>query len=150
MQYFLFLVHIGPIQTFIASARRTRDLYYGSNLLSELSKLVASILAQKYGIEKLIFPAPASSDELNMGSSLNVSNKILVQLPADADPGAIGTDIRQEIQAYLKRRWIQLKKDIEREIKVPGIEKELQLCGEKAQLHRNWLGHRCATDREYG
>ena len=52
----LFLVTLGPVQDFIASARRTRDLHFGSWFLSELSRAVAhEINAQK---EYLIFPAP--------------------------------------------------------------------------------------------
>ena len=40
MEY-LFLASIGPVQSFIASARRTRDLWFGSMLLSELAKAAA-------------------------------------------------------------------------------------------------------------
>jgi CRISPR-associated protein Cmr2 len=39
---YLFLVNIGPVQDFIASARRSRDLWYGSWLLSELAKAAAA------------------------------------------------------------------------------------------------------------
>ena len=35
---YVMVVNIGPVQGFIAAARRTRDLKYGSWLLSELSK----------------------------------------------------------------------------------------------------------------
>ncbi len=43
---FLFIATIGPVQPFIASARRTRDLYVGSTLLSELSKAAAKEIAK--------------------------------------------------------------------------------------------------------
>ena len=37
----LLRIHIGPVQEFIATARRSRDLWFGSWLLSELSKASA-------------------------------------------------------------------------------------------------------------
>jgi hypothetical protein len=37
----LLLITIGPVQEFIAAARRSRDLWFGSWLLSELSKAAA-------------------------------------------------------------------------------------------------------------
>lgn len=44
----LIIVHIGPVQDFIATARRSRDLWFGSWLLSELSKAAArSIVDQE-------------------------------------------------------------------------------------------------------
>jgi hypothetical protein len=41
----LLLVTLGPVQDFIAQARRTRDLWYGSHLLSELGRAAARVLA---------------------------------------------------------------------------------------------------------
>ena len=35
---YLIQVAVGPVQGFIATARRSRDLWFGSYLLSELSK----------------------------------------------------------------------------------------------------------------
>ena len=37
-------IAVGPVQDFIAAARRCRDLWYGSHLLSELSKAAALAL----------------------------------------------------------------------------------------------------------
>lgn len=61
MNTYLVLFTIGPVQTFIAQARKTQDLFAGSRLLSELSRkaferLTEKINAQKGNIE-LIFPA---------------------------------------------------------------------------------------------
>lgn len=56
----LIQITIGPVQDFIAQARRTRDLWYGSHLLSELSRAVARSLAE-LGSE-LVFPALSRSD----------------------------------------------------------------------------------------
>ncbi len=37
---YLFLCSIGPVQEFIATARKSRELWFGSWLLSELSPVV--------------------------------------------------------------------------------------------------------------
>ena len=50
----LLAVAVGPVQEFIATARRTRDLWFGSYLLSEISRVVAKPVGADGG--KLIFP----------------------------------------------------------------------------------------------
>jgi CRISPR-associated protein Cmr2 len=83
---YLFLVNIGPVQDFIASARRSRDLFFGSWLLSELSKAAAKRIVDDKGI--LIFPAPdlqIMPDALNPGNELNVANKILAVIEGEPD-----------------------------------------------------------------
>lgn len=65
---YLISVAVGPVQDFIASARRSRDLWFGSWLLSELSKTVAETIGEK----NLIFPSNLDG---------NVVNKILAILP---------------------------------------------------------------------
>jgi len=74
---YVFQVSLGPVQSFIASARRSRDLAFGSWLLSELSKAVALEVVRVNGLESLIFPAPESKEMLYADSPLNVANKIL-------------------------------------------------------------------------
>jgi len=54
----LLAIALGPVQEFIATARRTRDLYAGSRLLSEAAARAAKALAREVGAKNLIFPAP--------------------------------------------------------------------------------------------
>jgi len=77
MQEYLILISIGPVQDFIASARKLRDLWFGSYLLSELSKVVARTLNEN-GAE-LIFPAISEPSEVAKDSELIVANKILAK-----------------------------------------------------------------------
>jgi CRISPR-associated protein Cmr2 len=82
----LILIAVGPVQPFIAAARKIRDLAVGSWLLSELSKAVArSVVAEGC---RLIFPAEDA--DLAEGGDLSVANKILAEVPGTADPQAIG------------------------------------------------------------
>lgn len=71
----LMLIGLGPVQDFIASARRCQDLWFGSYLLSELSRAAATAIAvEAADSETLIFP-PSPEEE-------NVANKILCRVPA--------------------------------------------------------------------
>ncbi|OQX65130.1 MAG: type III-B CRISPR-associated protein Cas10/Cmr2 [Anaerolinea sp. 4484_236] len=99
MQY-LFLCAIGPVQDFIATARRSRDLWYGSWMLSELSKAAARELAQQFGADNLIFPAPEKLKYLEPGSDLGVANKIVAVI--DADPAKVGQRVESAVKKRLK------------------------------------------------
>jgi CRISPR-associated protein Cmr2 len=96
----LLALTVGPVQDFIAAARRTRDLWFGSYLLSEISKAAAKAVGDCVGIDKLIFPAPGSYADLEPYSPLNVANVILAEL-GDADPAAVA----RETKEAAKRRW---------------------------------------------
>ena len=91
---FLFQCAIGPVQDFIATARRSRDLWYGSWMLSELSKAAAQALAVEAGIHNLIFPAPQDINELSPDTDLNVANRVVAVV--QGDPVTIGEKTVQE------------------------------------------------------
>ncbi len=74
---YLLQISVGPVQDFIAAARRTRDLWFGSMMLSEIAKAVALDVKNNGG--KLIFPAPSSDDDLLPDSDLSVANVILAE-----------------------------------------------------------------------
>ena len=103
---YLFSAAIGPVQDFIASARRTRDLWFGSRLLSELSKVVA----KEIGKEKLIFPAITEDYQLEPDSPFNVVNKILAIVD---NPEKIGRECKFAIMARLKNIYDPLFNEIE-------------------------------------
>lgn len=104
MQY-LFTCAVGPVQDFIATARRSRDLWFGSWMLSELSKAAAKALADRYGPQKLIFPAPEQIDALTPGSKQSVANKIVaIVTDAPATTGAL-------VQEAINRRFDELRRD---------------------------------------
>lgn len=123
MTQHLLQIHIGPMQEFIAAARRTRDLWFGSWLMSELSKAAARGMAEQTGEDSLIFPAAKLTD-LQPGTDLAVANKIvaivtdpktvveaaekamqkrladLTKIALDQANGALATRIIAEIQIY--------------------------------------------------
>ena len=100
---YLFLVSIGPIQGFIASARKTRDLAFGSWLLSELAKAAAQKIAEMNGIESLIFPAPQNMNQLQPESGLNVANKIVAIIQQSPE------DMGEKAHSAIKDRLTKIK-----------------------------------------
>src|SRR6266542_178643 len=92
---YLFSLSLGPAQEFIAAARRTRDLWFSSWLLSELSKAAA----KEIGKERLIFPSVSDDRELEPGSEFNVANKILAKV--DDDPQRLGEGVKAAVRNRL-------------------------------------------------
>lgn len=84
------LFSVGPVQEFIAQARRTRDLWFGSFLLSELSKAGAKKFQELGGT--LIFPVfNESSAESN-----NAPNKILGEISHE-QPSSVARQVKKAI-----------------------------------------------------
>lgn len=96
----LLAISLGPVQEFIAAARRTRDLWFGSYLLSEISKAAAKSLYESG--TTLIFPAPVTFDQLEQGSSFNAANKLLASVPVEKDTAAIADAAYEAAQ----KRWL--------------------------------------------
>ncbi len=107
---YLVTMMFGPVQGFIAAARRTRDLWFGSWLLSEASKAGAKGLVDlasegKAEVE-LIFPAVTDPSKLDPKSELSVANKIVARVVTDnpADCVAAAKDAAT-------KRWEQMASD---------------------------------------
>lgn len=79
----LLLFHVGPVQGFIVSARRSRDLWFGSWMLSELSKAAAHAIAKRHDVASLIFPTAETVVDLEPESDLIVANKILAYIEGE-------------------------------------------------------------------
>jgi len=105
----LLLFTIGPVQDFIAQARRTRDLWYGSHLLSELGRAAARSLIGAGA--RLVFPALEQDDpelvpcltplRANDQPPLNIANRLLAEVPDGIDPEIVA----REVRAAVKRCW---------------------------------------------
>jgi CRISPR-associated protein Cmr2 len=104
----ILLITLGPVQEFIAQARRTRDLWYGSHLLSELGRAAARALVE--GGAQLIFPALDGNDSelapcpapLRDGGRppLNIANKLLAEAPPGVEPGALARVARVAVMRF--------------------------------------------------
>jgi CRISPR-associated protein Cmr2 len=94
----LLAIAVGPVQEFIAAARRTRDLWFGSYLLSEISKATAKAVHDHGGT--LIFPAPGNDADLDCDSRLIVANVIVAEL-SGSDPAAVAREAKEAARS----RW---------------------------------------------
>jgi len=94
----LLALTVGPVQEFISAARRTRDLWFGSYLLSEISKAAAKAVRTNGG--KLIFPAPANDADLDPDSQLNVANVIVAEI-LESGPATVA----QKAKEAARSRW---------------------------------------------
>lgn len=94
------LISIGPIQDFIASARKCQDLWAGSVLLSELARDISRALAKDAGGSALmIFPA---KDKIN-DEKIAVANKIAAIVPTEKAE-ALGEQAEKNLREFLAER----------------------------------------------
>lgn len=87
MLKYVVIFSIGPVQTFIASARRSQDLWSGSWLLSELAKACAKSLNDLGDTKaQLIFPHVDKNNQADLeeNSDFSVGNKVQVVLTVDS------------------------------------------------------------------
>ena len=101
---YLLAIALGPVQEFIATARRTRDLFAGSRLLSEAAARTAKTLAREVGSENLIFPAPEDEAELEKLAEAGIPNVLLVRVPEGKDPKLLGERALEAARDYLLER----------------------------------------------
>lgn len=94
----LIAMAVGPVQEFIAAARRTRDLWFGSYLLSEISRAVAKSVEENGG--KLMFPASSDAG--------NIANVILAELPT-GEPREVAAQAKHAAQ----NRWLEFAEKVE-------------------------------------
>jgi len=89
----LFLFQIGPVQTFIAQARRTQDLFIGSYLLSELAS-AGVLAASEHRNFKAIFPL-VENGQVKGGAPHRFA------FLYDDDP----SQIAEKVQSAIESRW---------------------------------------------
>lgn len=108
MPQYLITLSIGPVQDFIAAARRTRDLWFGSQVLSDVSKAAAiSLNHKKEDCSGLIFPAPKDLATLE-SNDFNVGNKILAIVETD-DPAQAVEDAKKMARDNWSKKAKQAK-----------------------------------------
>jgi CRISPR-associated protein Cmr2 len=88
---------IGPVQEFIAAARRTGDMQAGSDLLVEVARAAAKAVQAAGG--DLVFPA----DPGEVGP-----NKVVAVMRPGADPTAAAAAARKAAQGVVDGKWQDL------------------------------------------
>lgn len=123
MSKHILVLSIGPVQEFIQQARRTRDLWFGSHLLSELARAAAKAIVEGGG--ELIFPPfDRGSKQLEPSDgpgSAAVANKVIAVVPEGIDAGKLGKEARQAARI----RLVALADEVKRRcdgLLAPGID----------------------------
>lgn len=136
----LLLVSLGPIQDFIASARRCQDLWFGSFLLSELSRATAAAITREAGDKCLIFPGALGNDKAS------VANKIIAALPADKTP----RDVAEAGNKAMKDRLEDLAKELFERLPGKGFHRDLALKQVGEMMEYLWVAAPLESrDRDY-
>lgn len=123
----LLAISIGPVQDFIAAARKTRDLRNGSQLLSDIATAVASDL-ESHGAE-LIFPATGGG---------SAPNKIVCLV--EGDPAEAATKARAAADAAFAQAVDAAEKRI-RDVSLTScfdLGRLREQCGEFLEFYAAW------------
>ena len=103
---YLFLFTIGPVQSFIAQARKTRDLYAGSAIISDLiyaaiEKVdeLLSTTEKKNGDTYIIFPHKKSESK---------PNRFLAKIPAGAIPAGNIHEFCKAVETATRKKWLTI------------------------------------------
>lgn len=122
----LLAISIGPVQDFIATARKTRDLWFGSHVLSEISKAAARVLKEE---GELIYPS-FSKDEDWDDINNNAANKILIQLDQNLDARSLAEKAKraaiQRWQEFAEEALAQAQKSSGRVIDMELWEEQVR------------------------
>lgn len=97
MKKYLFLFTITPVQSFIAQARKTQDLYAGSKLLSDLMKFAHKFISANDKNAEIIFPQITNNE-------VSATHRILAIIE--------NTDICRNIEIKIKEEFIKIAKKI--------------------------------------
>ena len=84
MEKYLFLLTIGPVQSFIEQARKTQDLKAGSQMLSDMIDFAIGLLPED---SKVVFPYPGIVSKPNR----------LITVVETSDMSTLGNDLKQAI-----------------------------------------------------
>ncbi|MDG4602001.1 MAG: type III-B CRISPR-associated protein Cas10/Cmr2 [Defluviicoccus sp.] len=107
----IFHFSLGPVQGFIGTARRTRDLWAGSFLLSWLSAVAMAEVRKKGG--KIVFPSAdadplvarlekRSKEEPRIGT---VPNRFKAEIPQNFDPASCRTAVNDAWKKLAAAVW---------------------------------------------
>lgn len=120
MPRYLVTLSLGPVQTLIEAARRTRDLWCGSWLLSESARAAARVLHQAHP-GCLIFPCPDDPDvelqpQREPGDSANIANILRAEVElADGDAARV---LCEQAKQAAAQRLIELGEQARGKLKV--------------------------------
>ncbi len=145
-QYFYFT--LGPVQGFVAQARRTRDFWAGSFVLSWLSAVAMQATKQQGGTITFPFPddnylnflvGEGQGEPPQQGSIPNRFKALQAKVPQDFDANLVMKSVEIAWQALAELVW---KNDIEPQVGIESISKDIW----DRQVTQFWDKSWCLTE----
>ncbi|MCB9293458.1 MAG: type III-B CRISPR-associated protein Cas10/Cmr2 [Lewinellaceae bacterium] len=134
--HFLILFTIGPVQSFIAQARKTQDLYAGSQILSALTKIAIDKFKQEFPSGEVIYPIFTHDAE-----SLSLPNRFIGKAEGTAEKLK---EKAKAIQVGVENEWQDIARRAlgKANVSAPtGFEDQI-----KAHLDIHWVYKEITTD----
>ena len=107
---YLFLFSVGPVQSFIAQARKTQDLYAGSRILSELIKTGIKAVKSKHTI---IFPFTNDFEKVE-----SLPNRFVALIENEPNLRGFGKTVENSV----RQKWNEIAQKVFNEV----IQKNIQ------------------------
>jgi CRISPR-associated protein Cmr2 len=140
---YLFLFTIGPVQSFIAQARKTMDLKAGSDMLSKLTLTGIQTARDQFGAE-LIFPYLPEGEEPD-----SMPNKFLAEV--NLEPGqaqSMGQKVEDEVREAFKLMAKRALKNMKPQ-KVGSVFQEKFFEQVEAHLEVYWVFEKLENEQDY-
>lgn len=131
MSAHLLLMSLGPVQDFIAQARRTRDLWFGSHVLSVLCQKAAAAARERRA--ELIIPAVLDGHATARG----VPNKLLL-LVRDEDPREVAQAARAAARAHLREWGLKVWRDRSQLVDPAALDAAREQLDTFLEFHAAW------------
>jgi len=106
-EFYLLKVSIGPVQEFISEARKTRDLYMGSLLLSQITSESMRPICDAYGPEAIIYPYMGDSSS----HSVSIPNMYMAVIPKND----LNLTIK-EMECHILGLWNNVVKEVSKKL----------------------------------
>ena len=135
---YIFIFSIGPVQSFIAQARKTQDLYGGSRLLSELCQIAMNFAKKNKNID-IVFP-------IQSPTAKSIPNRFIGLLTLMEDENTNFQALGEELERHIQKEFMDIAKTIfiNFDISMPhGFEEQI-----KNHLDINWLFYPIETNYE--
>ena len=133
MAQYVFIFSLGPVQSFIAEARRTQDLYAGSYMLAQLARAAAQAAGGK-----LVYPAP----DVLTNPEAGVPNKFVTIVD---DP----KDAAQNAQRSAEERWHSFAREALAKLPNNNDDELLQIWERQRDHHLEFYWAAAPLDDDY-
>lgn len=137
--YFLLRISIGPVQEFISEARKSRDLFMGSRLLSKATLKSMNPILANFRKEAIIYPYIKYSPTCLNNSIPNIYMVKIPKVPR-SELYKIVDQMEQELQKF----WDEIKDEVGKRLPCSTVEYYEQM--KEPLFYMNWVAIPITSD----